>query len=368
MDWAARIDGVFRRFGPARAELFLIAAFTIAFLYRDVRAVQTLTASQPLGVDFAALWAGARVDPSRLYDFASVTAEQAWLHTVNVRPFVYPPSALLFLKPFGLLPFPVAYGLFTAASAAFFLWAAHRIGARSMILLLAATPLILVAVAGQTTFLIGGLVMTALSVRRRPWLAGALFAVTGMIKPQMLVLLPLALAVEGDWRTFRATGVVAALIGLASLALGVSWFAWFEALTRFSDLIARDQSLLDTTMTPTLWLGPASYLITIPIALAGVCLAFRSDSVGERVLALLGGALLVSPYAMNYSIAVLVPAMLALRKPFFYGLPFWLAIFFKPSSPIALGVAMAVLLLVHADDIARLARCAVAKESKPQEA
>lgn len=365
MDWAARIDGAFRRFGPKRAELLLVAALTVAFLYRDAHVVQTITASQPLGLDFAALWAGARVDPSRLYDFASVTAGQAWLHTLNVRPFVYPPSALLFLKPFGLLPFEVAYALFTAASAALFVWAARRIGARSMVLLLTAAPLILVALVGQMTFLIGGLVMAGLSFRRRPWLAGALFAVAGMIKPQMLVLLPLALAVGRDWRTFLATGIAALLIGLASLATGASWIDWFEALPRFADLIARDQSLLDTTMTPFVWLGPASYLLTIPVALAGVWLAFRCEGLAERALALLGGALLVSPYAMNYEIALLVPAVLALKKPFFYSLPFWLAIFFKPSSPIALGVAMVLLLLAHADDIPRLVRRTAAK---PQEA
>ena len=72
------------------------------------------------------------------------------------------------------------------------------------------------AFCGQVTFLLGALVMTGLVVNKeRPITAGVLFGLAAAVKPQLLMLLPLALIAEGRWRTIIATGVTA-LRGLAS--------------------------------------------------------------------------------------------------------------------------------------------------------
>lgn len=325
-----------------RVERIVVVALIVAFIARDLLLLRLVLQTQPLGLDFLALWTGARVDPGRLYDFVHVTAEQAWLYVGHQRPFVYPPSALPFLKPFGLLPFWVAYPLFTALTGALFVWAGRRLGADWRLLLLPA-PILVVALAGQVTFLIGGLVMLAMTLPGRPLLAGVLFGIAGAIKPQMLVLLPLALAVEGNWRAFWSTAATAAVLVLASLPFGASWVEWIQALPRFRDLVAADRGLAATTLTPFAHWGAATLVVTAPAALAGVWLAFRSTSAPQRVLALLGGALLVSPYVMNYEIALLIPAILALGGLRLWTVPFWLAIMLFPYGPAPLIVAMALL-------------------------
>lgn len=332
-----------------RIERLVLVALIAGFILRDVMLLIEVLALQPLGVDFLPLWTGARASAARLYDFAYVTARQSWLYSHGLRPFVYPPTALIVLKPFGAAPFWVAYPAFMIASGGLFLWAAGRLGAPRWFLPFP-KPVVLVLLAGQLTFLIGGLVMAAMALKNRPWLCGVLFGLAGAVKPQMLVLLPFALAVAGDWRAFVSTGVTAAALGLISLGFGVSWIEWLQALPRFHDLVQADVGLAATSLTPYAYLGPLSYAFTVPLALAGVWFAFRTDRAPERVLALFGGALLVAPYATNYEIALLIPAVLAMRKSILWSLPFWLAILVFPSGPTSLVIAMALLFVSLASD------------------
>jgi hypothetical protein len=325
---------------PRLARIALVTLFLL-FAVQDARLLHEVLTNQPLGLDFLPLWTATHADPASVYDFAAITQQQAWLYEGKVRPFIYPPSALLFLRPFGLLPFWVAYTVFITSTAAFFLWGARRIGADWRYAMMPPV-VILVALAGQVTFLIGGLIMTALSLRNRPGLAGILLGIAGAIKPQMLVLLPVALLAEGKWRTLWVTAATAALLIVASLPLGASWLEWAQALPRFHRLVASDWSLVKTAATPYAAWGQLSLIPAVPAALLGVWLSFRSNDVPRRVLALLGGALLISPYAMNYEVALLVPAVLALEKPPTWTLLFWgvLALLNLPPFPLIIAIAL----------------------------
>lgn len=320
------------------------AAFVVLFAFfgfRDLELLVRVLVHQPLGLDFLPIWTAGRADPSRIYDFAYLTARQGWLYADKLRPFVYPPSALVLLKPFSLLPFWAGYVVFIASTSALFVWAGRRLGASWLMML--PSPVVLVPLAGQATFLVSGLVMMAMTLKKRPLLAGVLFGIAGAIKPHMLVLLPLALASERNWKTFWATGLTAAALALASLATGASWMEWLHALPRFHDLVAADAGLTATVITPfTAW-GPASLLLTVPAAVIAVWLAFRSDNIAARVIALQGGALAISPYAMNYELAVIIPAVLAFEKRASWTLLFWAAAAFVPDEPVALIVALALL-------------------------
>lgn len=347
----ARSVGLFAGVDWAWINRGLFMGLVALLLMRDVRLLSVGLTVQPPGLDFLPLWTGARVDPGRLYDFAYVTAQQSWLFAGKVRPFVYPPSALLLFKVFGALPFWPAYLSLIGTSAALFLWASRKLGA-DWRLVLAAPPIVLVAFVGQATFLIGALVILALMARGRPILSGVLFGLAGAIKPQMLVLLPMALIVEGNWRACWATAVTAAGCGIVSLLFGASWMGWLEALPRFTSLVEHDPTLVATMLTPYARWGHASLLFTVPAALAGVWFAFRSDDPAQKALALLGGALIVSPYAMFYEIALVVPAVLALRRPLAWTLPFWAALYYWSPGPGPLIVAMALLFISLWPDIA----------------
>lgn len=321
-----------------RAAFAILFAF---FVFRDLQLLGRVLAHQPLGLDFLPVWTAGRADPARLYDFAYLTANQDWLYADKLRPFVYPPSALLILGPFSIPPFWVGYGAFVACTTALFVWAGRRLGASWLMVL--PPPVFLVPLAGQTTFLVSGLVMTAVTLKKRPILAGVLYGVVGTMKPHMLVLLPLALLAERNWRAFWATGATTLGLVLLSLPTGASWSDWLVALPRFHELVAADAGLSATVITPfTAW-GPASLIVTAPAAIAAVWFAFRSDSLPARVIALLGGALAVSPYAMNYELAVLIPAVLAFEKRASWTLLFWATVALAPDEPVALIIALMLL-------------------------
>lgn len=321
-----------------RAAFIVLFAF---FVWRDIQLLARVLAHQPLGLDFLPIWTAGRADHARIYDFAYITAQQGWLYADKLRPFVYPPSALLVLGPFSIPPFWVGYGLFVALTSALFVWGGRRLGASWLMVL--PPPVFMVPLVGQATFLVSGLIMMAVTLKKRPLLAGVLFGIAGMVKPHMLVLLPLALIASRDWRVFWATGATAAALALGSLATGASWMEWLAALPRFHELIRGDAGLTATVITPfTAW-GPDSLTLTLPAAVAAVWFAFRSDNAPGRVLALQAGALAISPYAMNYELAVIVPAILAFEKPAAWTLLFWAAVALIPDRPVALILALGLL-------------------------
>lgn len=294
--------------------LAALAAVNVMTLVHDLGA-------QPAGLDFLALWTGGRValaEPGRLYDFAHVTALQGLgLGPEVLRPYVNPPSALLLLAPLARLPFGASYAVLMLASLVVLLAAARRIGAPWWLVVLPMVPFCLFC--GQVTLLVGGLVLLGLSFRARPWIAGLCFAVAGVIKPQVLVLLPLALAAQGAWLAIVATGVASlALCALAALLFGPqAWLDWVSAVSRFSAVVMADRALLDDMVTPHAWLvahglnGAWAWLLA-PLVAWGVWTAFRQDAPWpDRLIALLGGGLLLSPYAMNYELALLAPAVAA---------------------------------------------------------
>jgi predicted permease len=86
------------------------------------------------------------------------------------------------------------------------------------------------------------------------------------------------------------------------------------------------------------WTIPVFALLAIPL----VMLAFgRSRDVSLRLVTLLGGALLISPYGMYYELALLAPAVAAmpLRKPQDVVIPaIWATSLFVNASVIGLLV------------------------------
>lgn len=327
------------RWGLAHVALALIF---LCFVAIDVQLTLILIDRQPLGLDFLPLWTAARLDPSRVYDFVYVTLQQNWRLENGLRPFVYPPTALLFLEGFGAVPFWVAYPAFIIFSVIIFASGAKRLGADWRMCLIPHSA-VLVALAGQVTFLVGGLAMLALTMRGRPWVSGLLLGIVGVIKPQMLVLLPIALLSERNWRVIIATGLTAAALMLLTLPNGASWSEWLSAMPRFQAYIDEKGDFLSMSASPYAFFGPVSLFATVPVAVAGVWLAFRQEDMAIRILALLGGALLVAPYALNYELALLIPAVLAYEKKPGWTFAFWGALLLNLSPAIVLAIAILLL-------------------------
>lgn len=301
--------------GFRRKALFgLIVAFAIVSM-----SLIMLVFQQRAGGDFSCFWAAARIARhglARLYDFTYVTQVQGWPAGPGmIRPFINPPSSLPIFYPFGWLPYWIAYPSWVLLTGALFLYAGRRAGAPWWFIL---TPWVaFAAYCGQVTFLVGGLALAGLVFGERRILAGVLLGAAAAIKPQLVMLVPVALIAQGRWSTTLAAGLtVAALSGLPVVAGGLQpWRDWTAALGPFRAWSMHQ--LLKNMINPSSVLtrhgldGVWAYLLAPP-AIAAVWFAFRREaSVLDRSLALFGGSLLLSPYAMNYELALLAPAVAA---------------------------------------------------------
>jgi alpha-1,2-mannosyltransferase len=168
-----------------------------------------------------------------------------WLSwPLPLHPWLYPPHFLLYLLPFGLIPPALSCALFllvglTLAVAA--TWTVARgvrekwIHAGSLVLCPAAAITICL---GQNAFLTSALLVGGVAlIRHRPLLGGALLG-TLSCKPQLCLLVPVALIAAGRWRALTSAVLSALLLVLASLLIFGSeiWRAWFDLMTRPSAL------------------------------------------------------------------------------------------------------------------------------------
>jgi hypothetical protein len=289
-------------------------------LWRDGEVLLHLLRVQILGADYSCFWAGAKTalkHPSKLYDFLYVTGVQGWpLGPRDIRPYIYPPSALFVFIPFALLPgYLPGFALWVVLTGAFYLWAARAAGAPWWVALF---PCVLLVVdCGQMPFIMGGLVIGALMLKDRPNLAGVMLGLAACLKPQFVVLAPIAFALDGRWRTLIVAGLAGAAICLASTLIWSPqiWFDWLDALPRFKELVTTNIGLLRTGATPYAWLtflgyrGAWAYLLA-PFAVAALWFTFsRPTEPADRLLALFGATLIISPYAMNYEYVLLAPSV-----------------------------------------------------------
>ncbi len=317
-----------RAWSWVRALVLVAGAGFLAALARDQTAA--ILHRQPLGIDFLPMWAAAHeafIHPEKIYDFVGLTRFEHPLlaNFVGLRPFVYPPPALLVFAPFGLAPFRIANVVWTVAGLVLILLTVAAQLKSPRIPVLAAMVLspasVLVLITGQVTFLIATLaVVGVLSLKDRPILAGVLFGLACAIKPQSLVLLPVALVADRRWRTLLAAGVTGALAAAASAAvLGLhTWLEWLSALQRFRAIVMNAPGFQKGMITPTalgitLRLDPGgqeTWRLGFAVgALAMVWGVFRkTEDPARRLTALLGGSLFVTPYAMHYDAALLAPA------------------------------------------------------------
>lgn len=321
--------------GVATIRLSLIAVLALQMAIVGAFTIHALLRIQPWGTDFLPMWTVAGEvwrGHAAPYDFAQVSAAQDWLMGAahKLRPFAYPPSALLLLAPFGLLGFWASLTLWCAATAAANAWASWTaIGqAPALALALVLPTSVFVLICGQVTLLIAALSVLGLTwLERRPWLAGALFGLALALKPSSLVLLPLALVAARAWRPLASAALTAAaLAALSALLFGLgAWTDWLGALPRFETVVMADPSLVARMVAPTAlarWLGlhgPALTALQAGLVLAAaayVWVAFRTSRDWDaRLTALLGGGLIAAPYAMQYETALLAApaAMLLVR-------------------------------------------------------
>jgi alpha-1,2-mannosyltransferase len=154
--------------------------------------------------------------------------------------FFYPPYFLLLCALFALLPYVAAVSLWLASTCVAYAAALRALVPKDLrdreaiwVLFLGYPAVLVNAGFGQNGFLstalLGG---AAVWLDRRPLLAGFCFGCLSY-KPQLGIVVPLALAVAGRWRCFAAAAATVVVLAAATtLAFGVDiWPAFFADMS-----------------------------------------------------------------------------------------------------------------------------------------
>jgi Glycosyltransferase family 87 len=291
---------------------------------------------KPLGTDFSNVYAAGTLTwqghPADAYQPALQHAAEKAVFGGRDVPFFgwhYPP--FFFAIAFVVASFPYAWGLaiWVAAGLAGYLTVIRAILPRpETVLIAAAFPAVFVNIGhGQNGFLSTILLGGALHLLdRRPSIAGVLIGCLAY-KPQFAILIPIALAAGGKWRTIGAAaatvGVLTA-ISLVTLGGGI-WQAFADSMS-FTQSVVLEQGgtgweKIQSIFSAARMLGAsvdAAYALQIALAVilaASVAWLWQSDAKFElKAAALATASLLATPYVLDYDLVVLAIALAYLAR------------------------------------------------------
>jgi hypothetical protein len=314
-----------RFFTESRIEFYALAtlALYVAFLAKGLLAGVWFDAHS--GSNFLPLWCAAKLAAegraASAYDWDALRAcESATVHReIALITWVYPPTFLALVSPLSLIPYRWALGLWEVATFGGFLWVIHAIiPRRSALMAAAAVPATLWNLfEAQNAFLFAALLGGALiALESRPLLAGILLALL-TCKPQLGLLVPMALVCGGYWRAIGwAALVFASLVGMSCLVLGgATWSALFATSQAIVEVNLGGSILIWTNITTPFgmlrWFGIgtapalAAFIVLAAAAAASVWWLWRSSSqFSLKAAALSAGALIATPYLLLYDLTL----------------------------------------------------------------
>ena len=330
-----------------RIDLRIAAAFCgVVGLYDAIHVYFTLSGGPVIGPimdvlfpDFLVFHAAVRAflegKLALVYDIDAFTQFQNVIYAdrfhgpVLFRPFLYPPIWLLMLLPFGLLAVATSYGVFMVSTAAAATAFEGRRDGWGWLAVITSPAAVWVVLAGQNTFLSVALFYGGLRLLdRSPAAAGILLGLLAY-KPQIWVLVPLALLAARQWRALAWTIGTVAVLSLASLGVfGLDfWLAFLDAAreagsARVANVMFERIYMHMTTLVAAAriiglppGLAGAIQLAGAALAVAAVWVAFRRHpSSDARTAVLVTATFLVSPYTLNYELLLLMPVVVALFR------------------------------------------------------
>lgn len=291
-----------------------------------------------------------------------------WLQRpLTFHPWLYPPPYLLILIPFGLMSFAASYPLFqlvTFGCLATTLWAIAQRGLHRWLLLfsLVLSPAATFTMGlGQNSFLTTALLVGGFGlIGRSPVVAGVLLGIL-TFKPQLWLLVPIALIAAREWRVLAITIVAAGLFALASLAVfGIEpWRVWIEWVVHppaeaFANYQKWNHLNDESIYTNLFLLGVPAKPSQLGQAVAGclavgcVWLAYRRTARSDlQLVVLLAATALAAPHVANYDMVMVAVAATLLfvagltgeagRGAFVIPLLAWVIQLFNPPGAFALG-------------------------------
>jgi arabinofuranan 3-O-arabinosyltransferase len=307
------------------ARSYVAVAFVayVVDLLRQTRDGLTDGVGRPFGDDFINFWSGPFLAwhhrSAEIYNFAAFHAFEQSVVGASLMGYhySYPPTLLVLTAPLALIPYVPALVLWTGAGWLAFYRALRLAMPQGRTLLLAlATPAVLInAIAGQngtwTAALFGGGLGL---LERRPMLAGGLLGLM-IYKPQLGILIPVALLAGRRWRAGAAAAATSGgLIIIAAIWFGPEVFAdYLRQLAALRQLILEDGTGVWHRML-SVFVGVRRLGAGLPVAYAAqaaaaafACFAvaiiwYRGASFGVRNATLLLGTCLATPYLQDYDL------------------------------------------------------------------
>jgi Glycosyltransferase family 87 len=315
--------------------------------WTDVRLVAwpLEVSGHPAFRDFANFWMGGKAawsgDFGVLFDRTQHGPEVARMVGIpsSILAWSYPPTALMFFAPFGLLPYGLACAVWTLLGLVVFYAAAGGFGDRRLdwrvLLGLVFVPGVFLCVSyGQTALITSAILWFGLDLARlRPVLAGALLGLF-VVKPQLGILLPVALLGLGAWRAILATAVFAAgylaitfaLFGLepwllfwtVTLPQQVAWLIGCPIGPQMTELIACPNgpqmilSVLDMLAglgVPVRLAYGLQFALTLGVMATTFVLMRWEVNPNLRFLGFGAAVMLATPYVLSYELVLIALAV-----------------------------------------------------------
>jgi alpha-1,2-mannosyltransferase len=292
-------------------------------------------AGRPVGTDFVSFWTVSSAlvhgNERAIYSPEALAAlEQATLPRENADFYAwqYPPIALLLVYPLAFFPYLWSLASWLAVGLACYLTVLWRILPQPLTLCagLAFPAVLLTFVHGQNSLLTAGLFgWGLLLLARRPIAAGVVIGLLSF-KPQLGLLLPVALLAGGHWRTI----VAATLTSLSLAAMTVILFGG-EIWSDFFNSVQLSRDILDKGLVPyykmqsvsaavRLLGGPSifGYSLQAVVAMsAAVMVAWvwrRPTDPDTKNAALMTATPLATPFVLDYDLMLLAPAIAWLAR------------------------------------------------------
>lgn len=228
-------------------------------------------------------------------------------------PFPYAPTMLLWIQPLAFIAKWPAYFLFIGGSAVAFILAFRPyLSKLALALAMISPPFMRGIFTGQVCAALSALLVWACATPNRI-AAGLGFAVIASIKPQLVIMAPLMLALNKDWRAFVSAGVSFLGIVLVSLILfgPARWVEWVASMGHFHSAVS-ETNVLGVGVTPAMmaerWgLNPIPFMLLGTLAGALTVWLCRDAGPIEKATAIAIGSLMAAPYALVYDLSVVVP-------------------------------------------------------------
>ncbi|MEK7265873.1 MAG: glycosyltransferase family 87 protein [Pseudomonadota bacterium] len=287
---------------------------------------------RPLGTDFMAFHVAGGVANAEggaaAFDAQKQYAEHQRAlgeETPPFWPYLYPPAFLFVAMALASLPYLAGWFVWMGATLSLYAGAMQKLapGGLAALLALSLPAVYSNFLHGQNGFLIAALFAFGLHslFAGRSIIAGIALGLIA-IKPQYGLLIPVALAAGGCWRAFAAASAcVAAQIIVPALAFGPEvWTGFFETMrsarTEIVEAGAIGFEKIQSVFAQARLLGaPVSlaYALQGAVALSlGVALfrLWRGKAAPEiKGAGLIIAAILATPYAVDYDLVILAPAM-----------------------------------------------------------